>query len=178
MKLTKKRIVIISAIVLVVLGGVVVFWIWQAQGGRFVVTPSSSSVDKKNTPQYTDDKRQDLIDEVNKKQGTGDYNGAIDLLEGQQNSGDAKTQLLLAGAYANAGEYDKSLEIYKKLEDAGDLPGIEFANMAAVADQAKDYQLAIDSYKKAKEHAVSTKEENEGQIAYYDYKIAELERKL
>jgi tetratricopeptide (TPR) repeat protein len=178
-QVTKKRIIIIVAAVLVLFGGLVAFWIWQAQGGRFFVAPSDNSPAKqKDVPQYGDDKRQELVDQVNQKQGSGDYQGAIRLLEGQQNSQDVRTQILLAGAYANAGEFQKSLEIYKKLVDTGTLPGIEYANMAAVAERAKDYRLALDCYKKAKENAVTTKQENDDQIAFYDYKIAEMEKQL
>jgi len=177
MKLTKKRIIIISAIVLVLLGGLVTFWVWQAQGGRFFVTPGSSSK-KKDVPQYAEDKQQDLITEVNKKQGTGDYQGAIDLLEGQQNSGDEKMQLLLASAYASAGKMKEALAIYKKLDESGKLPDTELENMAAVAERAKEYQLAIDTYKRAKEYAASSNEYSDDQIATYDYQIAELEKKL
>lgn len=179
MKLTKKHIVIISVVVVVLFGGLAAFWVWQAQGGRFFVTPDSSSNKKKeNVPQYSKDKQQELTDSVNEKQGTGDYQGAIDLIEGQQNREDPALQVLLAGAYANAGELQKSLEIYKKLEGAGNLPDGEYANMAAVAERAKDYQLAIDMYKKAKEKAVSANQVGDDEAAYYDYKIAELEKKL
>jgi pentatricopeptide repeat protein len=177
MKLTKKRIIIISAIVLVLFGGLITFWVWQAQGGRFFAG-SGSSTKKKDVPQYTEDKQQDLIDEVNKKQGTGDYEGAITLLEGQQNAGDAKNQLLLAGAYATAGKLKEALDIYKKLDEDGKLPDTELENMAATADRAKEYQLALDTYKRAKEYAVSSGTQTDDQIKTYDYLIAELEKKL
>lgn len=178
MKLTKKHIVIISVVALVLIGGLAAFWVWQAQGGRFFVTPGSSSSKKKeNVPQYTEDKRQELLDDVNEKQGSGDFQGAIQIIEGQQNSQDPAMQVLLAGAYANAGDFQKSLEIYKQLEEAGKLPGGEYANMAAVAERAKEYQVAIDAYRKAKENGIE-KQENDDQLAYYDYKITELEKKL
>lgn len=177
MKMTKKRLVIIIIIVLVFLAGASAFAVWQAQGGTFNLDTSKSESDKKDVPQYAPEKKQDLIDDVNQKYGNQDYKGAVELLEGQENVEDIETQLLLAGAYANSGDYQKGLDIYKKVRADGKLPEVEFANMASVAELAKDYSLAIEMYKKAKEYAISSGEENEDQVAVYDYQIAELEKK-
>lgn len=176
-KITKKRLIIIIIIALVLLVGAAAFAVWQAQGGRFIV-PDSSSKQAKKVPQYTKDKRQDLINEVNEKYGSGDFSGAIQLIEGQQNAGDVETQVLLASAYATSGDYKKALDTYKKLYDAGKLPEIEFDNMAVTADQAGEYQTAIDVYRRAKEYAVSSGSKNDDEIATYDYLISELEKKV
>ncbi len=176
-KFTKKQIIIISAIVVVLFGGLVAFWIWQAQGGRFFSSSEPSKV-KKDVTQYAEDKQQDLVSEVNKKYGTGDYNGAIQLIEGQKNATDPKMQLLLAGAYANAGKLKESVEIYKKLDDEGKLPEVELENMAATAERAKEYKLALDTYKRAKDYAVSSGAQTPDMIATYDYLIAALEKKV
>lgn len=177
MKFTKKRIIIIAAIAVVLFTGLIAFWIWQAQGGRFFASPESTQT-KKEVKHYPQDKEQDLVAEVNKKTGTGDYNGAVQLIEGQQNVSDPKMQLLLAGAYANAGKLKEAVEIYKKLDNEGKLPNPELENMAATADRAGEYQLAIDTYKRAKEFAASSKDYTRDQIATYDYLIAQLEKKL
>lgn len=176
MKFTKKSIIIISIIALILFGGLVVFWIWQAQGGRLFVT--SNPTPAKEVTQYPQDKEQDLIGEVNKKYGTGDYNGAIQLIEGQKNITDPKLQLLLAGAYATAGKLKESIGIYKKLDDEGKLPEVELENMAATAERAKEYRLALDTYKRAKDYAASSGTQTPDVIATYDYLIAELEKKL
>lgn len=177
MKFTKKHIIIISVLAVVLLSGLVAFWIWQAQGGRFF-SSSEPSKTKKDVTQYTEDKQQDLVSEVNKKYGTGDYNGAIQLIEGQKNATDPKMQLLLAGAYANAGKLKEAVEIYKKLDDAGKLPEVELENMAATAQRAGENQLALDTYKRAKDYAVSSGSQTPDVIATYDYLIAELEKKV
>lgn len=177
MKLTKKRVIIISVVAVIFLAALVAFWVWQAQGGRFFPS-SSSSKPKKDVAQYTEEKQHDLVDEVNKKYGTGDYNGAIQLIEGQKNVTDPKMQLLLAGAYANAGKLKESVEIYKKLDDEGKLPEVELENMAATAQRAGENQLALDTYKRAKDYAVSSGTQTPDVIATYDYLIAELEKKV
>lgn len=178
MKLNKKTIIIISSIVVVLLIAATIYGIWQAQGGRLTL-PGSVGQSKEDVPQYSSDKRQELIDEVNKKYGTGDFNGAIELLEGQQDVESVETQMLLAGAYANAKDYKKSLEIYKQLDEAGDLPEGSFANIASIAERDKQYQFAIDMYKKAREYDSSGEQsQDQGQVDYYNYKIADLEKKL
>jgi tetratricopeptide (TPR) repeat protein len=177
MKMNKQRLITILAIVLVLVGGLIIFTVWRIQESYRAVEESSKAP-KKNIPQYTPEQKQDLADEVNKKYGAGDYQGAIELIESQKNIGDVNTQLLLAGAYANAGNYAKSLEIYKKLDDAKKLPDVSLQNMASIAEGAKDYRLAIDLYKRAKSYALSLSERNDDQIAMYDYQIVQLEKKL
>jgi tetratricopeptide (TPR) repeat protein len=177
MKMNKKRLIIILAIVLVLVGGGVAYGIWRIQESYRAVEESSKKP-KKEIPQYKTDQKQALIDEVNQKYGKGDYKGAIQLIEGQQNVGDVNIQLLLAGAYANSGDLKKALEIYKKLDDADRLPDTSVENVAATAERAGDYRLAIDMYKRAKEFAASSTDQNSDQTAVYDYKIAELEKKL
>ncbi len=177
MKFTKKQIIIIAAVAVVLFGGLTTFWIWQAQGGRFFAGLGPTET-KKEVKQYPQDKEQDLVAEVNKKTGTGDYNGAVQLIQGQQNVNDPKMQLLLAGAYANAGKLKEAVEVYKRLDNEGKLPDPELENMAATAERAGEYQLAIDTYKRAKEFAASSKDYTQDQIAVYDYLIAELEKKL
>jgi pentatricopeptide repeat protein len=176
MKIDKKRLVIILTVVIVLVGGAIIYGVWQIQESYRAVEESSKKP-KKDIPQYQSDQKQELVDEINQKYGKGDYQGAIQLIEGQQNVGDVNTQLLLANAYANSGDLKKALEIYKKLDAAGTLPKVAYENMAAIADRAGDYRAAIDAYKRAKEYAAST-QQNEDQIAIYDYKIAELEKKL
>lgn len=176
--MTKKRLIIIASCVVAVLviGGVMLgFMVWQS--AVKVQEQEKASRQPKPVAQY-EDNRQALVDDVNKKYGKGDYQAAIEEIEGQKSAGeDVGLQLLLAGAYANSGDAKKALEIYKKLEAAGKLPGQEYVNMAGMAERAGDAAAAIAAYKKAKEHAISSKTESQDQIAVYDYKIAELEKK-
>ncbi len=172
MKITKKRLLVIAAIVLVIMGSAVAFGMWRLSSSDSQTAESPESGD--NTPQSADS---ELVGEVNKKYGSGDYSGAIQLIEGQKNVKDVGTQLLLAGAYANSGDVRKALDMYKKLDAAGQLPKTSIGNMAEMAERAGEYQVAIDAYKRAKQDAISSKTESQDQIAVYDYKIAELERK-
>lgn len=175
MKMNKKRLVIILVVALVIIGGAIAYGIWQIQMSNQAAEIAKKT---KNVPQYKPAQRQELVDDVNKKYGSQDYAGAIKLIEGQQNLDDVNTQLLLAGAYANSGNLKKALEIYQKLYDADKLPDIALENMAAMAERAGEHQTAINAYKEAKEYAISSKTQNSDQIAVYDYKIAELEKKL
>lgn len=173
--MNKKKIFLIVSIITVALlvsGGALLWAVWQS-------TPKSNDVGQNSNSsvrQYSD--RQQLIDDVNKKYGAGDYQGAIKLIESQNNSSDGEVQLLLAGAYANSGDYNKALEIYKKLDQTDKLPDTSLENMASIAESAKDYRLAIDLYKRAKTYELSLNTGNTDQIAVYDYKIADLEKKL
>lgn len=175
--MTKKRLIIIASCVVAVLvvGGVVLgFLVWQS--AQRVAEQEKISKQPKPVVQY--ENRQQLVDDVNQKYGKGDYQGAIKEIEGQKSaSEDVSLQLLLAGAYANSGDFKKAIEVYKKLDSAGKLPPAEYVNMAGTAERANDVAMAIDMYKKAKEYAVSSKSESNDQIAVYDYKIAELEKK-
>lgn len=174
--MTKKRLIIIASCVLAVLvvgGGILGFMVWQS---ALKVQEQEQASKQPKVTQY--DNRQQLIDDVNKKYGSRDYAGAIKEIEGQKSAAeDIGLQLLLAGAYANSGDFKKALEIYKKFDSAGKLPGQEYVNMAGMAERAGDVSVAIDAYKKAKEYAISSKTESQDQIATYDYKIAELEKK-
>lgn len=159
--------------ILLIIGGILLWMVWRS-------TPSDISSEKNGakgaTPQYT--QQQDLVNDVNKKYGSGDYKGAIALIEAQKDSGkDVSLQLLLAGAYANSGDLKKAFEIYKKVNDEGKLPDTELANYADMAERAGDTQAAITAYKKAKEYAVSSKKIGPDEIATYDYKISQLEKK-
>lgn len=175
--MTKKRLIIIFSIVLAVLvvgGGILGFMVWQS--AQKVKEQERASREPRPVVQY--ENKQQLVDDVNKKYGKGDYEGAIKEIEGQKSAGDdVGLQLLLAGAYANSSNAKKALEIYQKLDTNGKLPQTEYANMAGMAERAGDIATAIAAYKKAKEYAVSTKTEGQDQIAVYDFKIAELEKK-
>lgn len=175
--MTKKRLIIIASCVVAVLvvgGGVLGFLVWQSA----VKVAKQEKISKENRPVVQYENRQQLVDDVNQKYGKGDYQAAIKEIEGQKSANeDVGLQLLLAGAYANSGDFKKAIEIYKKLNGAGKLPATEYANVAGTAERAGDVAMAIDMYKKAKEHAVSSKSESNDQIAIYDYKIAELEKK-
>lgn len=176
MKLTKKRLIVIAIIILVIVGGaLLVGWWWLSTQNKPPTSgPSSSSGGSSQAPPVD----QKLVDTVNQKYGTGDYQGAIDLIQSQKNVKDVGTQLLLAGAYANAGNLKQALAIYQQLDAAGQLPQSSLANMAEMAERAGDYKTAIDAYKRAKQYTASSSSENEDQAAVYDYKIAELEKKL
>ncbi len=175
--MTKKRLIVIASCVgavVVIASGVLGFLVWQS--AQKVAEQEKIAKEGKPVVQY--DNRQELIDDVNQKYGKGDYQAAIKQIEGQKSaSEDVGLQLLLAGAYANSGDFKKAIEIYEKLDKAGKLPGVEYVNVAGTAERAGDIAMAIDMYKKAKENAISSKSENSDQIAVYDYKIAELEKK-
>ena len=173
----KKRLIVIAAIIagVLIVGGVALgVAVWQSDKNL----KDTEKTTKKPVTQYKSDQQQKLVEDVNKKYGTGDYKGAIALIEGQQNTEDVNTQLLLAGAYANSRDFNKALEIYKKIDSTGKLPGPSIQNMASIATEAKDYKLAIDLYKRAKTYMLSSNERNNDQIAFYDYQIAELGKKL
>lgn len=174
--MTKKRLILIIGSILAILiigGGVLGYFVWQS---ALRVQEQEQASKQPKVTQY--DNRQQLVEDVNKKYGSRDYAGAIKEIEGQKSAGeDVGLQLLLAGAYANSGDFKKAFEIYKRLDSAGKLPGQEHVNMAGMAERAGDVPAAIDAYKKAKEYAISSKTESQDQIAVYDYKIAELEKK-
>ena len=128
-----------------------------------------------DVPQYN---TQQLVVEVNKKYGANDYGGAIKLIQGQKTIKEASTQLLLAAAYSNSGDHKRSLEIYENLEKQGKLNESDTATAAGVAEQAKEYRKAIDLYKKAKERLKGSATNSRDQAAVYDYKIAQIEKKL
>ncbi|SRR6266540_5746340 len=152
--------VAVIAAVLLIIG--IVWWV----GHR----PKSEPASK--VPQYTG---QTLVDEVNKKYGNHDYIGAIHLIEGQKTASERSSQLLLAGAYSNAGNNAKALEIYEKQEAQKPLSESYAALAAGAASQTKQYQKAIDFFQKAKQRAQSG---NVDQIAIYDYQIQEQQKKL
>ena len=175
--MSKKRLIIIASIVLAALvvgGGTLGYMVWQST----MRAQEQEKLSKESKPIVQYEEKQQLVEDVNKRYGKGDYEGAIKEIEGQQSSSEnVGLQLLLAGAYANSGNPKKALEIYQKLDTAGKLPQIEYANMAGMAERAGDVAAAIAAYKKAKEYAVSSKNEGQDQIAVYDYKISELEKK-
>lgn len=160
----KKRNVLIDIAVIVAVI-VIVGVVW------FVGRNSKSEPEYK-VPQYSG---QALVDEVNKKYGAHDYAGAINLLKGQKTINETSTQLLLAAAYANKGDFAQSLAIYDAEEAKGDLPEVYAAAAADVAERAQKHQKAIDFYQIAKQRADKNAVD---QIAVYDYKIGELQKKL
>lgn len=172
--MTKKKILLIAGSIITVLligGGLLLWVVWRS-------TPEDPSVVQKRAQGSTQyENRQELVNEVNKKYGSNDYKGAISLIEGQQNADDVNLQLLLAGAYANSGDVKKAFEIYKTIDSAGKLPDIELVNLANMAERAGDKSAAITAYKRAKSYAVSSKAISQDEIATYDFKINELEKK-
>ena len=97
------------------------------------------------------------------------------LIRGQKTINERKTQLVLAVAYSNSNQHAKAVEIFDQLEKAKPLSEGDAALAAEVAERDKQYRKAVDYFKKAKERADT---EAVDQIALYDYKIAELEKKL
>ena len=161
----RKRVLDIVIIVLVIgiIGGV--WWF----GHRLKPEPKSTY------PQYN---QQQLLEEITKKYGQHDYNGAINLIKGQKIVNEPPVQRYLAGAYANAGDNKRAVEVYDKLDAQGKINDSDiYATAAEVAGRDKQYQKAINYYKKAKE-ALKNSEAAVDQGAVYDYKIADLEKKL
>lgn len=171
----KRRLLIIGAGAVVVLL-VVAFAVWVSYMNKKLQETDTSSNGKTGTTQQFSSESE-LAGDVNKKYGTGDYQGAIDLIEGQKNVDDPANQILLAQAYANAGNYAKAVEIYKKLDAAGKLPDDQLANAAGAAEQAKDISTAITYYKRAETYARNSKDQNLDQADVYAYKVTELEKK-
>jgi tetratricopeptide (TPR) repeat protein len=159
----KRNVLIDIAVILAVFLIIGVIW-WV--GHR----PKPAAVS--NVPQYTG---QTLVDQVNKKYGNHDYIGAIRLIEGQKTVNDTATRLLLAAAYANSGDNQKALQIYEKQDQKKPLSETDAATAASVAEGAKQYQKAINLYQEAKQRA---NQQNTDQLAVYDYKIGELQKKL
>lgn len=172
---TNKKILLIASIIVAILligGGGLLWAVWRS-------TPEDAATTQKTTqaaPQY--ENRQTLVDDVNKKYGSKDYTGAITLIEGQKNAEDVSLQLLLAGAYANSDNIQKAFDIYKKIDTDGKLPDTELVNLANMAERAGDTKAAVTAYKRAKTYAANSKTIGRDEIASYDYKIAELEKKL
>jgi len=171
--MTKKRWMVLIISVAVILLGLIGGTVWLI--AKTTQEANESEKTAKETPQYTS--TQQLTADVNQKNNSGDYQGAITLIEGQKNVGDPANQVLLAQAYANAGNYAKALEIYKKLDSAGQLPDIELSNAAAAAEQAGDIKTAIAYYKRAENYARNSKDQNIDQADVYAGKVAELEKK-
>lgn len=168
-KMTKKHLIIAILVAIVIAGVIIAFAMWVQMNS---VSQQSLQPGKK-VPQYaTNDQK--LVDALNQKYGQGDYKGAIKLIEGQQAVQDVGMQLLLAGAYANSGDYKKAFEIYQTLDKAGKLPNDSLGNLGDMAEKAGDKQAAIDAYKRAKEYFKSSSEIDD-QAAIYDYKISQLE---
>ncbi len=160
----KRKVIIdvaVIAVVVIIIG--VAWWI----GHRPKSEPAPS------VPQYS---HQDLVKEVTKKYGINDYLGAIRLIQGQKTINETETQILLASAYSTSGDHKKALEVYRRLDKEGKLGKTQLANVAVVAEQAKDYAAAIDYLKRAKD-ALQGSDANKDQAAVYDYQIAELEKK-
>lgn len=157
-----KRNALVGLVVLVVFLGAGLMW-YMATHKR--ATPQSK------VPQYSG---QQLVDEVNLRYGRHDYVGAIELIKGQQTINSTETQLLLAGAYANSGDNTRALEIYDRLDSENKLQESETAVAGEVAERTHDYQKAIAYYKKAKQRADPNFTD---QLAVYDYKVTELEKK-
>jgi pentatricopeptide repeat protein len=170
--MNKKKIVLIAGIIVAILligGGGLLWAVWQSNPKNNDASQGSST----GVHQYSN--KQQLVDEVNKKYGEKDFKGAINLIEGQKNVQDVNMQLLLAGAYANSGNIAKAYEIYKKISDEGKLPDSEIVNFADMAERAGDFKGALEAYRKAKAHPPTSATPDD--IATYDYKIAELEKR-
>ena len=159
----KKNVLIDVAVILAVF--VIIGLIWWV-GHRPKPAPVSS------VTQYTG---QALVDQVNTKYGQHDYIGAIHLIQGQKTINDTSTQLLLAAAYANSGDNQKALTIYENQEQKKPLSETDVATAASIAENLKQYSKAIDLYQKAKQRS---DQRNVDQLAVYDYKIGELQKKL
>jgi tetratricopeptide (TPR) repeat protein len=163
---TKRNLLIDAAVIILV--ALIIGAVWWA-GHRPKPEPVSAF------PQYS---QADLVKEVNKKYGAHDYIGAINLINGQKIVNETSTQLLLAGAYANAGDNKRALAIYEQLDKSTKLNDIDTATAAAIAERDKQYQKAIDFYKKAKERLKGSANDSVDQAAIYDYQISALEKKL
>jgi tetratricopeptide (TPR) repeat protein len=170
-----KKLVLAGGVIIIVLlvGGLGLLWaVWRSTPEEITTKNRGSGV----TQQFSN--KQELAAEVNKKYGENDFKGAITLIEGQKDADEnTDLQLLLAGAYANSGDVKKALEIYKKIDNAGKLPKNELANMAEMAERAGDNKAALALYKRAKAYAESSSTISQDEIAVYNYKIAELEKK-
>lgn len=161
---SKKRNVLIDAAVILLVAAIigVVWWIGHRP-------------DPEPTPVVAQYSGQALVDEVQKRYALNDYLGAINLIKGQKTINERDTQLVLAVAYSNSNQHAKAVAIFDNLEKSKPLPEGDAALAAEVAERDKQYQKAVDYFKKAKDRADA---EAVDQIALYDYKIAELEKKL
>lgn len=164
LRFDRKNAVIGLLLLVLLLGGGL--WYWAAN--RPPKEPPSKY------PQYSE---QQLVNAVNKLYGQSKFTEAIELIQAQKTLNDSKTQLLLAGAYANKGDFKNSLAIYDRLDSQNKLNEVYTSAAAETAERDKQYQKAIDYYKKAKQRidkATSTVD----QVQVYDYKITELQKKL
>jgi tetratricopeptide (TPR) repeat protein len=160
----RKKVVIDIAVIVIVLlfiGGV---WLW---GNSHKKKPDVG-------PQYTG---QALVDQVNKKFATHDYNGAITLLKNQKIFKEKSTQLLLANAYANKGDYTSALKVYTDLDKAGGLSTGETVTAAVFAERAGDKQTALNLYRSVVSKLQANKDAaNNDTLPMYQAKVTELEK--
>lgn len=162
----KRNVLIDVAVIAAVLAIIGFAWWW---GHRPKEEPAPT------VPQYSG---QALVDEVQKKYGNHDYAGAIQLLKGQESIDEPGTLLLLAGAYANKGDYKKSLEVYQQVEKDHKLNTHDAATAGDIATQAGDYQAAAGFYEKAKQRLGNNDPTGGDQAQVYDAKISETREKL
>jgi len=170
----KRRLLIIGAGAVVVLL-VAVFIVWASYMNKKLQEADSPDGKTGTTQQYSNPS--ELANDVNQKSSNGDYQAAINLIEGQKNASDPGNQILLAQTYANSGNDTKALEIYKKLDAAGQIPDDQLATAANAAEQANDIKTAIALYKRAETYARNSKDQNIDQADVYAYKVAELEKR-
>ena len=157
----RRNVLIDIAVIVAVLIIITVIW-WIGHRPK----PAEPS----NVPQYTG---QALVDEVNKKYGQHDFVGAIKLVQGQKTISETSTQLLLAAAYFNAGDNQKSLDVYEKLEKQKPLSENDCVNAANAATRLNQKQKAIAYFEKAKQRA---NPKDVDQLEVYDYQIKELQK--
>jgi pentatricopeptide repeat protein len=171
--MNKKLLIIVIVIASVALigGGYLGYMVWRSSQD---VQQSEREVGASDDVRQIDDREQ-LVEEVNQRYGEGNFTEAIRLIEGQKNADDPEVQILLAGAYANSGEVQKAFNVYKKLQEAGELPDVQWVNYAEMAERSGDKKAALEGYRKARDYAASSNAESPDQVAVYEYKIAELE---
>lgn len=120
----------------------------------------------------------ELQNSVDKANAHADYNTAINTLKAQANQ-DAQTQVLLADAYANKGDYKNALTIFASLDKIHKLPDDSIEGAAEIAVQAKDYQAAIHYYQEAKDMVVANKDKIPNWSSFvqrYDVDIQRLQK--
>jgi tetratricopeptide (TPR) repeat protein len=118
--------------------------------------------------------------QVNLDNSLGKYQQAIDLIKSQKNSDSIANQTFLASVYVNKKEYQNALDIFAVINQQGQTTQSLAENAASVAQQAKDYQLAINYYQQAKKLAANNKSNPvaSSDITYYDGQIQTLEKQL
>jgi len=160
----RKKVLIDIVVILVVLLFIGGIWLWN-------------NAHKKQPdvgPQYTG---QALVDQVNKKFATHDYNGAITLLKNQKTFKEKSTQLLLANVYANKGDYTAALKVYTDLEKSSGLSADESITAAAFAERAGDKKTALNLYRSVVAKLQSDKNAaNNDTLPMYQAKVSELEK--